>query len=44
MLTGKICLLKKKTINAHFSRTFVPPKGRGKFLKKLKDDMYASCW
>ena len=38
---------KKKTIGEHFKKplkSFVPPKGRGKFLKKIRDDWYASCW
>ena len=40
----KDMLIKKETIDTHFNRTFVPPKGRGKFIKKLWGDMYASCW
>ena len=40
----KDMLIKKETIDTHFNRTFVPPKGRGKFIKKLRGDMYASCW
>ena len=33
---------KKKTINEHFKK---PPKsyGRGKLLKKIRDDSYALC-
>ena len=40
----KDMIIEKRTIDTHFSRTFVPPKGRGKFIKKIRDDMYASCW
>ena len=40
----KDMLIKKETIDTHFNRTFVPPKRRGKFIKKFWDDMYASCW
>ena len=40
----KDMLIKKEKFDTHFNRTFVPPKGRGKFIKKLRDDMYASCW
>ena len=36
-------MLIKKEIDTHLNRTFVPPKGRGKFIKKLRGDMYASC-
>ena len=32
----KDMLIKKETIDTHFNRTFVPPKGRGKFIKKLR--------
>ena len=37
-------MLREKTIDAHFNKSFVPPKGRGRFIKKSSDDMYASCW
>ena len=40
----KDMIIEKRTIDTHFNRTFVPPKGRGKFIKKIRDDMYASCW
>ena len=40
----KDVIIEKRTIDKHFNRTFVPPKGRGKFIKKIRDDMYASCW
>ena len=40
----KDMIIEKMTIYTHFNRTFVPPKGRGKFIKKTRDDMYASCW
>ena len=40
----KDMLIKKETINTHFNRTVVPPNRRGKFIKKLRGDMYASCW
>ena len=34
---------KKKPINEHFKK---PPKsyGRGKLLKKIRDDSYTLCW
>ena len=41
---SKDMIIEKRTIDTHFNRTFVPPKGRGKFIKKIRDDMYASCW
>ena len=40
-------VIQNKTIGEHFKKplkSFVPPKGRGKFLKKIRDDWYASCW
>ena len=37
-------IIEKRAINTHFNKTFVPPKGRGKFIKKIQGDMYASCW
>ena len=40
----KDMIIEKRTIDTHFNRTFVPPKGRGKFIKKIRDNMYASCW
>ena len=43
----KDMIIQKKTIDEHFkgpAKSFVPPKGRGRFLKKIRDDMYASCW
>ena len=40
---AKICILKKKTIKEHFVNKKVGV-GRVKFLKKIKDDMYAQCW
>ena len=42
VLIEKIWLLIKKTINEHFKK---PPKsyGRGKLLKKNRDDSYALC-
>ena len=39
----KDMIIEKRTIDTHFNRTFVPPKGRGKFFKKIQDDVYASC-
>ena len=35
--------IKKKTIKEHFVNKKVGV-GRVKFLKKIKDDMYAQCW
>ena len=40
----KDLIIEKRTIDTYFIRTFVPPKGRGKFIKKIREDMYASCW
>ena len=40
----KDMIIEKRTIDTHFNRTFVLPKGRGKFIKKIRDDMYTSCW
>ena len=40
----KDMIIEKRTIDTHFNRAFVLPKGRGKFIKKIRDDMYASCW
>ena len=40
----KDMIIEKRAINTHFNKTFVPPKGRGKFIKKIQGDMYASCW
>ena len=40
----KDMIIEKRTIDTHFNRTFLPPKGRGKFMKKIRDNMYASCW
>ena len=40
----KDMIIKKRTIDTHFNRNFVPLKGRGKFIKKIWEDMYASCW
>ena len=40
----KEMIIEKRTIDTHFNRTIVSPKGRGKFIKKIRDDMYASCW
>ena len=40
----KDMIIEKMIINKHFNRTFVAPKGRGKFIKKIRDEMYASCW
>ena len=40
----KDMIIEKMIINKHFKRTFVAPKGRGKFIKKIRDEMYASCW
>ena len=40
----KDMIIEKRTIDTHFNRTFVPPQGRGKFIKKIWDGMYASCW
>ena len=40
----KDMIIEKRTIDTHFNRTFVPPKGRDKFIKKIRDNMYASCW
>ena len=40
----KDMLIQKETIDTHFNRTFVPRKGRGKFIKKLWGDMCAFCW
>ena len=40
----KDMIIEKRTIDTHFNRTFVPLKGRGKFIKKIWEDMYASCW
>ena len=31
----KDMIIEKRTIDTHFNRTFVPPKGRGKFIKKI---------
>ena len=40
----KDMIIEKRPIDTHFNRTFAPPKGRSKFIKKIRDDMYASCW
>ena len=40
----KDMIIEKRTIDTYFNRTFVPPNGRGKFIKKIRDDMYTSCW
>ena len=40
----KDMIIEKRTIDTHFNRTFVPPKACGKFFKKIRDDVYASCW
>ena len=40
----KDVIIEKRTIDTHFNRTFLPPKGPGKFIKKIRDDMYSSCW
>ena len=40
----KDMIIEKRTIDTHVNRTFVPPNGRGKLIKKIRDDMYASCW
>ena len=40
-------IIQKKTIDEYFkgpAKRFVPPKGRGRFLKKIRCNMYASCW
>ena len=39
----KDMIIEKRTIDTHFNRTFLPPKGRAKFIK-IQDNMYASCW
>ena len=41
----KTCVFKKKKnkIKEHFVNKKVSV-GRGKFLKKIKDDIYAQCW
>ena len=31
----KDMIIEKRTIDTHFNRTFVPPKERGKFIKKI---------
>ena len=35
--------IQKETIKEHFTNKKVPT-GRGRFLKKIKDDMYAKYW
>ena len=40
----KDVIIEKRTIDTHFNRTFLPPKGPGKFIKKIRDNMYSSCW
>ena len=40
----KDMIIEKRTINTHFNETFVLPIGRGRFIKKIRDEMYASCW
>lgn len=40
----KDMIIPKKRIDAYFSNSFVPAKGRDRFLQKVRDDMYASCW
>ena len=36
--------IEKRTINEHFNNKKISGYGRGKFIKKCKDDMYAQCW
>ena len=36
--------IKKRTINEHFSNKKISGCGRGKFIKMIRDDMYAQCW
>ena len=33
--------IEKRTINEHFNNKKISGYGRGKFIKKCKDDMYA---
>lgn len=43
----KDMVIQKETIDEHFKKplkSFLPPKGCGKFFKKTSDDWYASCW
>ena len=40
----KDMVIQKKTIDEHFKNTNISGYGRGKFIKKSRDDMYASCW
>ena len=35
--------IEKKTINEHFSNK-KPSLGRGRFLKRIKDDLYRDSW
>ena len=34
--------VEKKTLNEHFNKK--PFTGRGRFLKKIKDDLYEDSW
>ena len=36
--------IEKRTINEHFNNKKISGYGRGRFIKKYKDDMYAQCW
>ena len=35
--------IKKETINEHFANKRVST-GRGRFIKKIRDDLYAESW
>ena len=42
-VTRKDMFVEKKTVNEHFLNK-KPPTGRGRFLKKIKDDLYRDSW